>query len=295
MLLQMLKSISSIIGLSVQDDKPAWVEWQRRQPPSHFHSSPIFDYYLTSHPQFIVSNQALSQISPSGKYISYCFGVFADLMFGIEVSMSLAAYCNIILDIYDSCKGYSRLLKGDPQCITQIRNYLRDRNHHILNQHLLSPYIYDYEYIHAHTVAQYSLSTLLMCMLGNFMYHKGLIRDINFLIDPLRCQQAYIALRFGPSSSDIKASAPITIPCPITSAIKPSSLPTTFKPSSWPDEALKGALLTYKCSKCSCVSEKLWGPFLLCLDCHVRKYCSECCDIAIVITADGLPKCNLHY
>lgn len=290
----MFKSISAIIGWSIEDEKLSWIEWQRKQPSSHYQSSPIYDYYIQYHPSFIVSNQALSMIPNSGKYIKYCFGDFANLMYGIEVSMSLAAYCTILCDIYDSCKGYSRIVKGDPVCIKQLRLYLEVRDNQIINQHMLQPYMYDYEIIHAHTVAQYSLSMLLMRMLGNFLYHKGIIRDRLFLVDPLKCQQAYISNRFGIPGEVIK-SKPITIPCPTTSALKSSSLPASFTTTSWPEAALKSGLVTYKCDKCTCVTDKLWGPFLLCLDCHVRKYCSECGEVAVVITADGLPKCETHY
>jgi hypothetical protein len=98
------------------------------------------------------------------------------------------------LDIYDICKGYLRRVKGEPTCINILREVIRKRSL-IPLQTFHQNFAYPYDAIHAHTVAQYSLSTLIMRLVNHYMSQisSDYYPDISLNL----CRDAYNECKFG--------------------------------------------------------------------------------------------------
>ena len=143
-----------------------------------------------------------------------------------------------------------------------------------------SNYYYDYSIIHAHTVAYFSLSTLVMMLVSN---HIGRItgHKNHRTIDFEKCKKAYENCVFGiPEEIHIIKSAPIDIIPHSRNHIMANSWPVTKQ---------------IKCSKCSRLTEGTWGKFGYCLDCHLKKACSSCgADAQGKSENDDMPKCSFH-
>lgn len=93
------------------------------------------------------------------------------------------------------------------------------------------------------------------------------------------CTKAYTNKIFG-DYTVITKSNPITINQP------PPSTPVS---SSWPSSY--GIL---RCEKCHRITENIWGPWRVCIDCHLKRICSECGQPAVIIGVDNYPKCCEH-
>lgn len=128
-----------------ENDWNKWQKWQLYQNESHFKSSDIIEYY-TYYRKIQIQNQEYNKD----------FGQFSFLF----NTNKLKHVLKLIIDIYDHCKGYTRYLSGDPDCINWIKIYLESKKI-IFTEDTIKPYMYNYNIIHSHTVALYSLSTLL--------------------------------------------------------------------------------------------------------------------------------------
>lgn len=275
----MFKTITNLIPWSkstIKDEWSTWEEWQRHRNPSHYEKSDIFHYYLANRPIFSPPKNACH----NNKHYIYCFGDFSAILVTPTGGENALEYLILLVDIYDVCKGVSRrLLTGDPPCITLVRNVIRKRNLTLLQSFDFYQYEYPYCQIHAHTVAQYSLSTLLMRFISHYMSYID-IRKSYPMIDIALCQKACHDCVFG--TPIFQTSSPITIP------FRPKL--DEVRGSSWPSDN-KTCL---KCAKCKRVTENIWGDFDVCLDCHSKRICSVCGEKAVIISHDDLPKCNLH-
>ena len=266
-----------------KDEWDTWEVWQRSQPTSHYEKSDIYSYYLTVSPQFKVPKFSAS-VSPKSTYYVYCFGDFAALLVNPSYDLTcvdIANYCLLLLDFYDKCKGISRHITGDPVGISVLREVVKKNSSIPLHAHDFNQYAYDYGIIHAHTVAQYSLSTLLMRMVASYMNTTSSHGNYP-AITVARCEKAYKEYAFGDRSRLKFESTPINIPQKI--------FVEEGRCSSWPRDSATCS----RCQICGRVSENLWGAFNSCLDCHMKRICSVCSLPAVVICSDNLPKCKLH-
>lgn len=271
-----------------------WEIWQRSQNHVHYEKSEMFQYYLSCRPQFTQLKNCVL-LYDNSEFFMYCFGDFSAILINpntINISTTEAVnYCNFLLDFYDTCKGISRRLTGDPPCISILREVVNKNSIIPLLKHDFNQYKYDYTILHAHTVCQYSLSTLLMRLLSNFLSKFSV--ELNFDQITLKiCQSAYINLNFG---SPIPKKDPTILNLRESTFSKPVPIPERIlidqdRCSSWPKN-----LCCSRCSKCSRVSENLWGDFYACIDCHMKRICSICGTTATVIGTDKLPKCNTHH
>lgn len=264
-----------------KDEWTTWEEWQRTQPPSHFEKSDIFQYYLLYKPNFEPPENTVNKGHYS-RYFNYCFGDFTILLVNPDSNRDSVEYLNLLLDVYDICKGFSRHITGDPTGIALVREAVSKRSFTVLETHDFNQYAYDYSIIHAHTVAQYSLSTLLMRFIGHYM-NFVCNKTYFYPVMATTCQKAYNSYVFGHSS---RQHPPITSD-PINIRQNTSD---TLKGLSWPRDQTG----FFRCKICNRVSEKLWGSFNACLDCHVKRICSQCGAQAIVIGRDKFPKCKTH-
>lgn len=263
-----------------KDEWDTWELWQRSQPPIHFEKSDVFQYYISCRPQFRAPKFAANN-GPKSIYYIYCFGDFATLLVNPSLGDDVTSYCTLLLDLYDTCKGISRRITGDPNGISVLREVVRKKSIIPLHAHDFTQYTYDYEIIHAHTVAQYSLSTLLMRMIANYMHNISSHGNYP-TITAVKCEKAYHEYSFGDRASVPISTTPISIPTKV--------IIEEGRGSSWPRDASTCS----RCQICNRVSENLWGTFNACLDCHMKRICSSCSLTAVVIGSDNLPKCKLH-
>ena len=272
-MLKRITSFASWTTSTIKDEWSTWEEWQRNRNPSHYEKSEIFHYYLSNRPTFSPPKNSCH----NNKNFLYCFGDFASLIVKPTGGENVLEYLVLLVDIYDVCKGFSRrLLTGDPPCIGLVRDVIRRRNLSLLQSFDFYQYEYPYNSLHAHTVVQYSLSTLLMRFISHYMSYIDLRKNYPS-IDSAVCQKASQDCVFG-----TPMSLPIAIPC--------NPKITEVRGSSWPGDN-KSCL---RCAKCKRVTENIWGEFDTCLDCHTKRICSVCGEKAIIISDDDLPKCDIH-
>lgn len=313
---------------TTEDEWITWEEWQRQQPPSHYEKSPIFQHYLMKRPNFQPpQNSCLNGYNR--EYYVYCFGDFTALIVNARSGGDIIQYIGLLLDVYDVCKGRSRSITGDPNCIAVLRKVILTQSLEFLKRYNFTSHCYPHKRLHAHTVVQYSLSTLIMRLVCHYLSQagpKGYYPGISF---PL-CKEAYDECIFGSPvtmiasyssrqqtsshpSNTLQVSAPININSPSclnihnigrikkdeeTDTHKEETVtkPIDIKPDdihgySWPRNPSK----CLRCKICTRVCENFWGKFDTCMDCHLKRICSICGTAAVIITPDdNLPKCHEH-
>lgn len=288
----MWKALSQIIWneQSIQNEHNSWKEWQNQQYSLHYEKSEIFSYYRSQRPMFRPPRDSCIN-NESAYWYSYCFGDFTCLIVEPINSIDIMTYIKVILDVYDVCKGFRRSITGDPNCINVLRKVISTGNLQPLSEHNFTQYNYDYTQLHAHTVAQYSLSTLLMRLVSHYLtFVNSHLKITVFPITISHCQQCLNTRIFGePQSKLPKASKPIPTPSRIKNTIQEE-----IKPTSWPYNKT-GSDACFRCKVCQRATEKIHGDFHVCLDCHIYRICSKCGLPAVVIDGnDKLPKCQEH-
>jgi hypothetical protein len=284
----MLKTLTDLIqwtNSTQVNEWDTWIEWQKNQPISHYEKSEIFQYYLSYHPNFQPPRYSCIAGNNNRLYV-YCFGDFATLIVNPQGGGNVVEYFEVLLKIYDNCKGTSRRFTGDPVGISLLRNVVQTRSLFHVQNHDFAQYNYDYGVIHGHTVAQYSLSTLLLRFVSHYMSHVT-VKGNYFAISINACQKAYTKCIFGePRTATHTNSKAMDIPSrstPITSI-------QDLRPLSWP----RDNVTCIRCKTCTRVTENIWGKFEACLDCHLKRICSECGLPAVIIGVDSFPKCSHH-
>lgn len=288
----MLSNISSWFNsTNFSSDHEVWAEWQKKQPMIHFEKSVIFEYYKSLRPKFEPFKDAACN-DVLADYYRYCFGDFTQIIsIPYSKQSNLIRYVELLLDVYDTCKGVSRKFAGDPDGIVLLRKVYKTKDFDHLYNHDFHQYRYDYTKLHAHTVAQYSLSTLIMRIADNLMhYHFTTAKFKNISVS--LCKDIFDSKIFGENSKH-KQSVPIEIKkpdAPIIDDNKSSSLPINMNKLC-------------KCKSCGRICDKLHGCFSSCLDCYLSKICSICgmgCDedfvngFSNINPYDTLPKCMFH-
>lgn len=303
----MLRSITDWINITnsnPEDEWKAWEDWQKRQPLSHYEKSDIYNHYINSRPLFTIPDQ--SCVTSFDKiYYEYCFGEFtAFILSPKSQGQNIMNYFKLLLDLYDTCKGFSRRLTGDPNSIAILRESVKENNLTILNNHNYSPYEYDYTILHAHTVAQYSLSTLIMRLVSHGL--RVISMRTSFPeICVNKCKYAYSLRIFGtPKDESVDhiarnnhnqnynnnrniISAPIDIN---NNNNNNKNEPCGY---SWPIDPN----MELKCKQCGRITERRYGKHDSCLDCYSRRVCTVCGSKAIVMIKcfnQSYPRCELH-
>lgn len=273
------------------NDQTTWMEWQKRQPMSHYTSSEIFQYFLSYRPQYQPLQDSCVETVEATHFI-YCFGDFASLIVNPlrTTIINVFDYLTFIIEVYDLCKGPTRRITGDPAGILLIREVVKQRSLNLLNSHDFKQYNYDYTKIHGHTMAHFSLSTLLMRFISNYLKRltaEGPCFSITgefFTITSHVCKNALDNAAFGKiklSETTTSVAIPINTPA-LREGVNHSN--------SWPSNTDT----FMRCNVCKRVCERGWGRFNACLDCHSKRICSICSQPSTVITPDNLPKCDIH-
>lgn len=284
----MWKSLSGWIKWSTNDWN-MWKDWQRRQMPSHYERCDLFQYYLSQRPNFQPPPEATFDKSLN-KYHVYCFGDFTCLINTPIGPANVGDYFRLLLDIYDVCKGMTRIITGDPSGILVLREVVAKNTLTPLQQHDCAKYAYPYTELHAHTICQYSLSTLIMRLVMHYM-SKLTPKFNDYSINDKLCQQAYDKCIFGtPVSPRLNST---TIDNSIVNSINKIA-PEVHDKKSQSTSGPYDISLHLRCKICKRVTEHVWGKFSACLDCHLKRVCSTCAAVATIIALDNLPKCKDH-
>lgn len=271
---------------NTEDEWETWTQWQRQQNTSHYEKSDIFQYYLLKRPNFQPPDTSCLNDYHREYYI-YCFGDFAALIVNPHSGGDILRYISLLLDIYDVCKGTARKVRGDPASIAFLRRVISTRNVEILYRYNFDPHCYPYNKLHAHTVAQYSLSTLLLRLLSHYL-NQTIARGSYPSIAISTCKEAYDSGIFGVVANNKLRHQPV------------SSTPIDIVINKCKSEEIHGRSLPdnppkrLRCKICTRICENVWGKFKSCIDCHLKRICSVCGAPAVVIASDGFPKCSDH-
>lgn len=106
---------------------PTWHSWQLNQPPSHFKSCVIFDYYLSHRLNWYPPSNSVLHTCFS-QYYQYCFGDYTILIVQPTNGTNALDYFTLLLDFYDICKGTTRRFTGDPPAIKVLRETIAFKN-----------------------------------------------------------------------------------------------------------------------------------------------------------------------
>ncbi|HSW76425.1 MAG TPA: hypothetical protein VLG50_05245 [Candidatus Saccharimonadales bacterium] len=265
-----------------QQNFKMWQEWQNKQDSQH---------YLTSISSLYINQKA----NRKNIYHCYCFGDFENLIYTPEQCNEID-YISMLIHVYDNSKGYLRSVKGDIVGIKMLRTILVDQNMDPLYHFDFAPYMYPYDQIHAHTVAYFSLSTIILFLVSNYMHIKSYNADQFPSININLCKNAFTTKVFGDISYTVsrnnipivqKQSANIDI-----ESVKNKDAVRVCH--SWP--GANHAAPINRCTNCKAVCENYWGTHKHCLNCHLYKVCFICGSDAVfsVSNRDNFLRCRLH-
>lgn len=311
------------INPSFEDECRAWEEWQSSQPPKHYEHSELYEYYISQRPRF----EPISHKDCQNKYVWYVFGDFSSFVtpfYSIDKD-KIPEYFSKLLDLYDVCKGYGRrIFTGDPVFISILRRSLERNNFRSLCDYDYEHNCYDYTSLHAHTVAQFSLSSMITRIISHYLClfnSKKIYPDI----DPHLCRGAYLKYIFGDPFHLGGGKKSIT--CGKTKSVSSPSITISTRNVDNNDndnynnlgnqeEIIRSTMMISTsappsissfssmdlieevgmiCHHCRRITERLWGRFHTCLDCHCKKVCSLCGSLSSgELGPDGLPRCYTH-
>lgn len=251
-----------------------WEEWQKSQLKIHFIESNLSPYIY----------QKSGYKNP---YIKYCFGDFENIYYMPE-NINEITYFTLLLSTYDNCKGYLRSVKGDIAGINLLRKVVKNKNSDELYNHDFKIYDYNYTVIHAHTVVYFSLSTLIMYLVSNYMHFKSYNSDHFPYVDIDLCKSVYNNKVYG---DIIYVNSNKELPKSNTISIK-NRESNTRTVNSWHGKQTISNV--NKCSHCNRVCDAYWSKNKLCLNCHLYEVCSICGGQKFSVGSDGYQRCALH-
>lgn len=256
-----------------------WSTWQAQRDDAHFVAFDAYLAFFRAQPESFFPPSCVSSGSDA-KFFWYAFGVFTPLIVAKPLTPSQAlSFGASLLALYDANKGYARLFTGDPPGIAHLRACVSAQNLSLLRSYDYAPYAYDVSQLHAHTVAQFSLSSLVLFILSHSLHRSGAAVPH---VDPALLRDAYARKAF----------------CKV---LKNSAVASFWDPHADRPFIYSGACsrwdvdTKFACSRCKRLSETLWGHYQLCLDCYKTKACYVCGDSQVAsINDDGFPRCSEH-
>lgn len=256
-----------------QDDEPqnweAAMIWQRKQEKEHFVTCKIYNNYLSVGDKYNLPENNVTKSAAHNKYYYYCFGNFSCFISNDVTFEEVRGVIRSLLNLYDTGKGYSRIILGDPEHITMLKNAVNVYTMQGLKEYNFNKFVYDYGKIHAHTMAQYSLSTLIMMItshLVNMLLKKETGKyDAKCIISSQVCKDSYDEKRFQEVENE---------------SLK----------NSWPNKI-------YTCNNCDQLCDNLWGNHRCCLNCHINVVCLKCGSNVDIRknSINSYPYCAEHY
>ena len=164
------------------------LQWQSQQDSAHFRSYPPLQTYYAKNPDL---HGPLQCYDPAG--YEYCFGDFAKLIKFPPNGSNLYDDLALLLYVYDHCKGYFRWFY-DSEGISALRKSVRTKTVDALYTYKYPQY--DYTQIHAHTMAAYSLSDVIMTLVSHYIASFANSAPCK-MIDRSQCLIAKQNARFG--------------------------------------------------------------------------------------------------
>lgn len=149
---------------SYKDQWNAWYEWQKTQPAVHFQRSDVFKKYASK------NNVPFDLIfKPEVTYVLGDFKYFVPFNF-IKNEEIFWEHVKILLDLYDCCKGIRRNVFGDSNYIILLKRSFHEKNISQLLKYDYNECNYNLEKLHCHTIAYFSLSTLVMRFVSHLIF-----------------------------------------------------------------------------------------------------------------------------
>lgn len=256
----------------------AAIVWQKKQDREHFTVCKIYNNYLLIGDKYNLPENNVTK-SVHSKYYYYCFGNFSSFISNDLTFEEVRGTIRSLLNLYDTGKGYSRIILGDPEHITLLKSIVNIYTMQGLREYNFSKFMYDYGKIHAHTMAQYSLSTLIMLItshLVNMLLKKETGKyDAKNIISSQICKNSYDNKVYQEFEYFFKEN---------------NSLTSLTSSTSWPKSV-------FNCSNCGQICDKLWGDHNCCLNCHINVVCLKC-GTNVGIRKNNIssyPYCEDHY
>jgi hypothetical protein len=248
---------TELSAIDLQRCYEKWTQAESQQSELHYQHSTILDNFDI--PIYYNNDE-------NYQYFCYCFGDFTPLISNHILSQQeLLSLAQFLLKIYDQNKGYDRRLrKGDSLDIQNLRLFAQGEGFPILEKINFVKYHYPYYKIHAHSLAQYSLSILILrIMEHNLSYHYKNLR----IIELNHCYNCYHNATFN--------------------VLKDEHVHINI--GSW-----SSGMQLYSCSNCKSSNERLWGKFKVCLDCYIHRLCRTCGATVQDNCTQHVPYCALH-
>lgn len=273
--------------ITYRDTWNSWYEWQKLQSSIHFQRSDVFRVYAQKH---MIPDEEFS------KDINYVMGDFKHFVTFefIRNDDIFWEYIDVLIELYDICKGYRRRILGDPPFIIKLKQSLQEKDIMIILKYGFAECDYDYYRIHVHTVAHFSLSTLVMRLVSHLVAMKygmcpkypvfnHLQFEDMYQRDIYRCLSQKPAMKFVPKispSMSVRNSRKISSPINInntgrrTDTYQPWSEPDrrhlTLSLSQEEDKSMFASSHIKVCKRCNANTLTLHGVDLVCKDCYNR-------------------------
>jgi len=146
-------------------------EWEDGQGVSHYRETYAHRACLVTSSWYQEAAKFLIQDQQRSIAYQYCFGYFAPLAMLHRTKYSVKELLAFLLAMYDHCRGYGSLLRGNSEGISAIHAYIEtgDKETLVPLQQISSAY--PYTYLHGHTVAARCMSSLVIRFAQNLLHH----------------------------------------------------------------------------------------------------------------------------
>ena len=147
-------------------------EWEDGQGVSHYRETYAHGACLVSAPWYQEAARNLMQDPQRSIAYQYCFGYFAPLVVLHRTKYSVKELLACLLAMYDICRGYGSLLRGNRAEIAAIHAYIEQGDIELLAPLRDPSSAYPYTYLHGHTVAARCMSSLIVRFAQNLLHQS---------------------------------------------------------------------------------------------------------------------------
>ncbi len=217
--------LNSPLGtLTYNDTWNSWLEWQTKQAPIHFQRSDVFKKYASYNNSIMLRGRDKDiEYNTDNMYVMGDFRYFIEFESRYDDDQ-FWDNVKLLLDLYDCCKGWRRLICGSSTFIIQLRYAHQHKSFAQLYNTDYQECNYDIRKIHVHTVAHFSLSTLIMRFVSTMIYQRmgeqeGLLTPVfnHHMFELMRISDCYRCLDHDSIETNILNSNKITKSFPIVS------------------------------------------------------------------------------
>lgn len=197
-------------GAIVGDEWEDWERWQEQQNQAHYTNyAPMADYIKSQKWLSDIDNKSRANLSNKTP-IAYCFGTFYVFLSMVENKPDRKEYVKILLEAYDSVKGYGRrFFRSEDPLISALRQYVIEDGYRTekIQKLPLDSYLYPYGCLHAHTVAYFSLSKIIARLALNYILPPSSSMCKMVQISHPVCENAFQKAKFGSYEVSLRQAA----------------------------------------------------------------------------------------